>query len=106
MGSLQATSSPLASQELEAKNKFTSLHNSLTLLPNDRMLSEECSRRRSDTDSATLISIKIQKFQQISNVLGYERGNDLLIKIANRLQSITPKACSLYDLGGSNFANR
>jgi len=93
----------LASQELEAENKFASLHNSLTLLPNDRMLNEECSSRCSDTESATLISIKIQKFQQISNVLGYERGNNLLIKIAKRLQTITPESCSLYDLGACNF---
>jgi len=94
----------LVSQELEAKNKFASLHNALTSLPNDRMLSEEFSSRCSNTESATLISIKIQKFQHISNVLGYDRGNNLLIEIANRLRTITPKACSLYDLGGCNFA--
>lgn len=93
----------LFSQELEAKNKFAALHNTLTSLPNDRMLKNECSSQSSNIESFTLISITTQKFQQISNVLGYQRGNNLLLEIAGRLQATIPKTCSLYDLGGCNF---
>ena len=93
----------LFSQELEAKNEFAALHNTLTLLPNERMLSKKCASQCSDTNSATLISITIQKFQQIFNVLGYERGNKLLVDIAERIKTTIPTTCSLYDLGGCNF---
>jgi len=94
----------LTSQDLEAKNKFASLHDVLTSLPNDRMLRETFSSIDTNLISATLISIKIQKFRQVSNVLGYERGNELLIQVANRINSITSDKCSVFDFGSCNFA--
>jgi len=94
----------LISQDLESKNKFASLHNALTSLPNDRMLATEFTNLDKDVNAAKLISIKIRKFQQVANALGYHRGNELLIQVANRLQNVVTEKCSLFDFGNCNFA--
>lgn len=55
-------------------------------------------------NSATLITLDLDNFKTVNDMLGHLAGDELLKEVARRLQSITPFGSLLARLGGDEFA--
>jgi diguanylate cyclase (GGDEF)-like protein len=101
----------LALQKAEAerereKSEFLASHDVLTGLPNRRALLE---RLHTVFDSAPvkgvgLLFIDLDKFKEVNDTLGHDAGDDLLIKVADKLRSILRGSDYVARLGGDEFA--
>jgi diguanylate cyclase (GGDEF)-like protein len=84
-----------------------SLIDSLTELPNRRMLMEslpaiiENAKRR--RNSGALLYIDLDRFKPVNDSLGHAAGDDVLVHIANTMRSLVRKGDSLARLGGDEF---
>ena len=87
--------------------KTAALRDSLTKLPNRRLLAERLSRamatsRRSDRKSA-LLFIDLDDFKTLNDTLGHPTGDLLLQEIARRLTSCVRDTDTVARLGGDEF---
>jgi len=73
---------------------------SLTKLPNRFALKEDSI----NTDKQTLILINLNNFDLINNNFGRDLGDQVLIRIATKLQSFSSKYFKLYRLSEEDFA--
>ncbi|GAA1913571.1 cyclic Di-GMP phosphodiesterase RmdB [Streptomyces sodiiphilus] len=80
----------------------------LTGLPNRQWLLE---RTRSELDEAertgvrcALILIDLDRFRSVNDTLGHPAGDELLLKIADRIRSALPRGAETARLGGDEFA--
>lgn len=88
--------------------EFQALHDSLTTLPNrvllqDRMAHQIKSSQRYNSYVSLLI-IDLDRFKEINDTLGHHIGDQLLIKIGQRLQSQLRTNDTVARLGGDEFA--
>lgn len=94
-------------EQLRQKRRadYLALHDSLTGLPNRRMLEEELSRwiehQREDT---TLLLGDIDRFKQINDTLGHSVGDALLKQVARMIRATVSEADVPVRLGGDEFA--
>lgn len=86
---------------------FLSHHDTLTGLPNHRLLEEKlgqiinnCRRTHS---VAALINLDLDRFKNVNDVIGYNCGNDLLKLVANRLQECIGEQGIVSRQGGDEF---
>ena len=75
-------------------------NDSLTGLRNRRRLTEILEKR----ESAALMIINIDSFQEINDLYGDDAGDELLIEFAKFLEQIMPKRNTLYRLHSDEFA--
>lgn len=92
-----------SSKELE----YLALYDTITNLPNrslfhDRM-SRNIDRARLDNDSIGLLLIDLDRFKEINEALGHEKGDLLLKKIAERFGENMKSSETLARLGGDEF---
>jgi diguanylate cyclase (GGDEF)-like protein len=106
---LEQRTSMLASGLVDAKQelRFLTLHDSLTRLPNrilfnDRLAQEIQIARREQRRFAVL-SMDLDGFRQINDAWGHRVGDQLLVEVAVRLQSIIRSRDTLARLGGDEF---
>ncbi|MCE0495646.1 sensor domain-containing protein [Vibrio salinus] len=75
---------------IEEKARFLSQHDTLTGLPNLRFLEDQLNhiinQCRKENKVATLLNLDLDRFKNVNDVIGYNCGNDLLKKVAKRLQ--------------------
>ena len=88
--------------------EFQALHDSLTTLPNrillqDRMAHQIDYSRRYERNVSLLI-IDLDRFKEINDTLGHHVGDQLLIKIGQRLQAQLRANDTVARLGGDEFA--
>lgn len=92
-----------SSKELE----YLSLYDTLTGLPNRSLFHDRLSRNISQAmlvdDSVGLLLIDIDRFKEINEALGHERGDLLLKKIARRFERNMKSNETLARLGGDEF---
>ncbi len=92
-----------SSQELE----FLSLYDSVTDLPNRSLfhdrLSQNLTRAKIAHQKIALLLIDLNSFKEINDVLGHDRGDLLLNKIARRFETIIQHNETLARLGGDEF---
>ena len=106
---LEQRTALLASGLADAKQELTflTLHDSLTRLPNRTLfndrLAQEIQIARREQRSFTVFSMDIDGFRQINDAWGHRVGDQLLVEVALRLQSIIRSRDTLARLGGDEF---
>lgn len=99
-------SSTLRSQSDE--NKHLALHDALTGLPNRRLLHDRLDRAIAASErsgkSLALMILDVDRFKEVNDTLGHDRGDALLKEVARRLQDVVRDADTVARLGGDEFA--
>lgn len=94
-------------QVSEEKYRVLAHRDPLTGLPN-RVLSAELlahaiqSAERASTQFA-LLSLDLDNFKNINESLGHSRGDQLLVEVGKRLQSLCPESDAVARIGGDEF---
>lgn len=89
-------------------NERLALHDPLTGLPNRRLLAERLDRavvtsRRSKHHVALMI-LDVDRFKEVNDTLGHDRGDALLTEVADRIAGILRDEDTVARLGGDEFA--
>jgi diguanylate cyclase (GGDEF)-like protein len=91
-----------------AENARLALLDPLTGLPNRRLLAERLERAVSDAAAeghhVGLLLLDIDRFKEINDSLGHDRGDTLLVEVADRLREIVRETDTVARLGGDEFA--
>ena len=95
-------------QDMEEELRWQANHDPLTKLLNRRyfenQLDQEVLRLSRSTESSALLYIDLDKFKYINDTAGHAAGDQLLIEIAECLQSRIRASDLLSRLGGDEFA--
>ena len=91
-----------------AENARLALLDPLTGLPNRRLLAERLERAVTEAKAqghhVGLLLLDIDRFKEINDSLGHDRGDTLLIEVADRLREIVRETDTVARLGGDEFA--
>jgi diguanylate cyclase (GGDEF)-like protein len=91
-----------------AENARLALLDPLTGLPNRRLLNERLDRAVGDAyrdgHHVGLLLLDIDRFKEINDSLGHDRGDQLLIQVADRLRELVRDTDTVARLGGDEFA--
>ncbi|MDX2005833.1 MAG: EAL domain-containing protein [Meiothermus sp.] len=83
-------------------------HDTLTGLPNRRMLREQAERILSQSQRGgrknALLYLDLNRFKEVNDTLGHEAGDKLLMQVARRLEACVRQGDVLARLGGDEFA--
>ena len=92
---------------LEGELRSYAFQDSLTLLPNRRLLMERIQQARVRNERrdqfACLLFLDLDKFKQVNDSHGHEIGDQLLIAVAKRLQKLLREEDTIARLGGDEF---
>lgn len=98
-------------RELEIANlklEKLALHDSLTNLPNRFCIQDNLNRGIADAkltgSSFTVIMMDLDRFKEINDTLGHDCGDQLLVEVGRRLQSMLRPTDLIGRLGGDEFA--
>ena len=90
------------------ENERLALHDSLTGLPNRRLLTDRLERAiaasRRARHHVALIILDVDRFKEVNDTLGHDRGDALLGEVAARLTHALRDEDSIARLGGDEFA--
>ena len=88
----------------EDKLAYLAYYDSLTGLMNKDSLNEKTRKLlRQSNDKIALICIDVDNFKNINDTMGHAYGDQILIKVGKKLQSLLHQNCSIYRLGGDEF---
>ncbi|MCG9722308.1 EAL domain-containing protein, partial [Shewanella sp. Isolate7] len=90
-------------QQEEELRKLTN-NDLLTSLPNRSSLMVTLGNLVKKDTHHTLMVLDLDNFKKINDSLGHQVGDELLIKVARRIESTVPYHTSIYRLGGDEFA--
>jgi diguanylate cyclase (GGDEF)-like protein len=103
---MHGASSTLRDQAEE--NERLALHDALTGLPNRRLLHDRLERAIVGSErsgkSLALMILDVDRFKEVNDTLGHDRGDALLKEVANRLSEVVRGADTVARLGGDEFA--
>lgn len=86
--------------------EYLANYDSLTNLPNRRMLVKECERRISRTqkgDTGYLLFFDIDRFKAINDTLGHSSGDEFLVQLGQFFAGIPLLKNAIYRNGGDEF---
>ena len=93
--------------KMEKSIRHLSLHDDLTGLPNNRSLKKKlevlCQHGRKGNKGFAVFMLDIDSYKSISDTLGYQLGERLIIEIARRLKLYCGRTKSLYRYSGDHF---
>ena len=97
-----------ARKRAEEQIEFNAYHDVLTKLPNRKLFSDRLNQnlthaKRSNHPIAVM-SIDIDRFKNVNDLLGHEGGDELLLEIAARLSHCVREEDTVARLGGDEFA--
>ena len=90
-------------QQEEELRKLTN-NDLLTNLPNRSSLMVTLGNLVKRDTHHTLMVLDLDNFKKINDSLGHQVGDELLIKVARRIETAVPCHTSIYRLGGDEFA--
>jgi diguanylate cyclase (GGDEF)-like protein len=97
-----------AVEESEREKEYLANHDMLTGLPNRRHFEEMLARlkeaARSKRKALTLIYIDLDNFKTVNDTLGHQRGDNLLLEVADQLRDTVRETEFVARLGGDEFA--
>ena len=96
-----------ATKEIEERLRHAALHDSLTGLPNRRMLIDALdlalSRRRRSGRRLAVLFVDLDRVKQVNDQLGHEAGDDLLVRVSRRLELAMRVTDTIARVGGDEF---
>jgi diguanylate cyclase (GGDEF)-like protein len=91
----------------EARLAFQAMHDSLTGLPNRRMLEQHLSHLLEQTPvddtHVALLFLDLDRFKLVNDTLGHHSGDELLVKVAQRLRAHVRPSDLVTRVGGDEF---
>jgi diguanylate cyclase (GGDEF)-like protein/PAS domain S-box-containing protein len=94
-------------KENEKEIQHQANYDSLTLLPNrklfNELLTEEIKKAQRGKSLLWILFLDLDGFKEINDKYGHHMGDELLIVVANRIQSILRKVDIVARLGGDEF---
>lgn len=103
---MHRASSTLRTQAQE--NERLALHDALTGLPNRRLLQDRLDRAIMQAErsgkSLALMILDVDRFKEVNDTLGHDRGDALLKEVGVRLSEVVREADTVARLGGDEFA--
>ena len=91
----------------EARLVHQANHDSLTGLPNRRMMEQHLSQLLEktpiDDTHVALLYLDLDRFKQINDTLGHSHGDELLVEVAGRLRANVRPADLVTRIGGDEF---
>jgi len=94
-------------QKLAEAFRYQALHDPLTGLPNRALLHEEFNRAIAHADRAgkhfAILLLDLDEFKYVNDTYGHGVGDDLLIRIANRIRNLLRGEDRIFRLGGDEF---
>ncbi len=94
-------------KQAEERINYLAYHDELTGLSNRRLLKErldsELTRAKSSGKKMAVILLDIDRFKTINDTLGHSAGDQILVAVAGRLQSIVPYPECVFRMGGDEF---
>lgn len=93
-------------KEKEALIQYMANYDSLTNLPNRRMLVNDCKKRidlATDTEMGYLLFFDIDGFKKVNDNYGHDAGDELLIMLGRFFSGIPLLKDSIYRNGGDEF---
>ncbi|SCK30250.1 EAL domain-containing protein [Vogesella sp. LIG4] len=94
-------------KQAEERLHFLANHDALTGLPNRTLFGEKLQsaieQAREHNQRMALMFIDLDRFKLINDTLGHQAGDELLVKIASRLQTEAPMGCTVARLAGDEF---
>jgi diguanylate cyclase (GGDEF)-like protein/PAS domain S-box-containing protein len=94
-------------KELEEELLYVAMHDSLTRLPNRRLLLDRISHAISNSKRngtyCALLFLDLDKFKELNDAHGHEIGDMLLCEVADRLLRVMRKSDTVARLGGDEF---
>jgi diguanylate cyclase len=79
------------------------VHDPLTDLKNRRGLLP-CLRRVERTEGGSLLTLDLDGFKAVNDILGHARGDDLLVAVSRRVEACLPTGAEAFRIGGDEFA--
>ena len=97
-----------ARRQAEQQLRYAAFYDELTGLGNRRFFTDAMRQAlaKKESNSSYLCAvafIDLHRFRLINERLGHAFGDQLLIKVAQRLKSILPESCQIARLGGDEF---
>lgn len=90
-------------KEYEAQIEYLAYYDTLTRLPNRRLLQSHIEALLQQPAEVVLVYIDLDRFKTVNDSMGHDAGDELLVQVAERLQTVWPSAF-LARLGGDEFA--
>jgi diguanylate cyclase (GGDEF)-like protein/PAS domain S-box-containing protein len=95
-------------KDAEKKIKYLAYFDSLTTLPNRKMFSDKLNqaifKTKQNNLKFALFYIDLDSFKDVNDSFGHLIGDQLLIKVAERLKKTLRKDSKIFRLGGDEFA--
>jgi len=97
-----------ARHAMEEALRHQALYDALTDLPNRALLHERVAAALGDASAApaplALLLLDLDRFKEVNDTFGHERGDDLLRAAADRLRGAVRRGDTVARLGGDEFA--
>ncbi|MEO0494058.1 MAG: EAL domain-containing protein [Actinomycetota bacterium] len=84
--------------------RFQATHDELTGLANRRQLRTLCEERLVGAGSTAVLLLDLDRFKLINDSLGHDRGDEMLVAVADRLRLAVRPGDVVARLGGDEFA--
>jgi diguanylate cyclase (GGDEF)-like protein/PAS domain S-box-containing protein len=95
-------------KRVEAQVEHLAFHDQLTGLPNRRLfrdrLEQDMKRVMRDKSSLALLFIDLDRFKEVNDTLGHDKGDILLIEAAKRIRQHVRDSDTVARLGGDEFS--